>query len=133
MAIPVAALAACAFFLALVSLADDVSLPIGAVTGPRRRRCFRDSGNRRARFAARDGLDVVEAAFAILALVWMTNLYNFARRSDGLQGMALAGFGAMALAAAMARQWPLALACAAIASALGRFSRAQLSAGTGLP
>jgi UDP-N-acetylmuramyl pentapeptide phosphotransferase/UDP-N-acetylglucosamine-1-phosphate transferase len=116
---PVAALAACAFFLALVSFADDVrSLPIEvrlpahvtaaafailAIAGPA---------------GARDGLDVVEAAFAILALVWMTNLYNFMDGSDGLAGgMALAGFGAMALAAAMARQWPLALACAAIASA----------------
>jgi UDP-N-acetylmuramyl pentapeptide phosphotransferase/UDP-N-acetylglucosamine-1-phosphate transferase len=55
---------------------------------------------------------------AILALAWMTNLYNFMDGSDGLAGgMALAGFGAMAIAAAMARQWPLALACAAIASA----------------
>ncbi len=116
---PVVALAACAFVLALVSLADDVrSLPIAvrlpaqiaaaafailAIGGPA---------------AARDGLDVVEAGFAILALVWMTNLYNFMDGSDGLAGgMALAGFGAMALAAAMARQWPLALACAAIASA----------------
>jgi len=120
---PVAALAACAFFLVLVSLADDVrSLPIEvrlpahvaaaafailAIAGPA---------------GARDGLDVVEAAFAVLALAWMTNLYNFMDGSDGLAGgMALAGFGAMALAAAMARQWPLAFACAAIASACAGF------------
>src|SRR5258706_6404556 len=116
---PVAALAACAFVLALVSLADDVSsLPIAvrltaqfaaaafailAIGGPA---------------AARDGFGVVEAVLAILALVWMTNLYNFMDGSDGPAGrIALAEFGAMALAAAMARQWPLALACAALASA----------------
>jgi UDP-N-acetylmuramyl pentapeptide phosphotransferase/UDP-N-acetylglucosamine-1-phosphate transferase len=120
---PVDILAACAFLLAIVSLADDVrSLPIAvrlpahvaaavfailAIAGPG---------------AARDGLDVVEAALAIVALVWMTNLYNFMDGSDGLAGgMAVAGFGAMAIAAATAREWPLALACAAIASASAGF------------
>src|SRR5258706_387923 len=105
---PVVALAACAFVLALVSLADDVrSLPIAvrlpaqiaaaafailAIGGPA---------------AARDGLDVVEAGFAILALVWMTNLYNFMDGSDGLAGgMALAGFGAAARALASRSMGP---------------------------
>ena len=117
--VPIVILAVCALSLALVSLADDVqSLPITvrlpahfatavfailAIAGPTQ---------------AHDGLNAVEAALAILALAWMTNLYNFMDGSDGLAGgMALAGFGAMAIAAAMARQWPLALACAAIASA----------------
>ncbi|HSW83803.1 MAG TPA: UDP-phosphate N-acetylglucosaminyl 1-phosphate transferase [Usitatibacter sp.] len=116
---PVGALAACAFFLALVSLADDVrSLPIAVRLPAQIAAAAFAILAIAAPAAARDGLDVVEAAFAILALVWMTNLYNFMDGSDGLAGgMALAGFGAMALAAAMARQWPLALACAAIASA----------------
>jgi UDP-N-acetylmuramyl pentapeptide phosphotransferase/UDP-N-acetylglucosamine-1-phosphate transferase len=116
---PVAALAACAFFLALVSLADDVrSLPIEVRLPAHVAAAAFAILAIAAPAAARDGLDVVEAVLAILALVWMTNLYNFMDGSDGLAGgMALAGFGAMALAAAMARQWPLALACAAIASA----------------
>lgn len=116
---PIAILAGCALALALVSLLDDTrSLPIAvrlpahvaaatvailAIAGP---------------VAAREGLGAVEVVLAILALVWMTNLYNFMDGSDGLAGgMAVAGFGAMAIAAATARQWPLAFACAALASA----------------
>jgi UDP-N-acetylmuramyl pentapeptide phosphotransferase/UDP-N-acetylglucosamine-1-phosphate transferase len=114
---------ACAAALVLVSAADDVrSLPI-SVRLP-------------AHFAAATvailaiaspapahaGLGVVEAAVAILAIVWMTNLFNFMDGSDGLAGgMALIGFGTLGLAAALAGQWPLALACAAIASASAGF------------
>jgi len=115
----IAILAGCAAGLVLVSLADDIrSLPIAvrlpahfaaaavailAIGGPA---------------AARDGLDVVEAAVALLALAWMTNLYNFMDGSDGLAGgMAVAGFGAMAVAATLAHAWPLAFSCAAIVSA----------------
>ena len=40
------------------------------------------------------------AALVVLALVWMTNVYNFMDGADGLAGgMAVAGFGTMALAA----------------------------------
>jgi UDP-N-acetylmuramyl pentapeptide phosphotransferase/UDP-N-acetylglucosamine-1-phosphate transferase len=116
---PVATLAACAALLAVISAFDDVrSLPISvrlpahaaaatvailAIAGPAR---------------AHGGLGVVEAAVAIVAIVWMTNLYNFMDGSDGLAGgMTVIGFGALALAAASAREWPLAAACAAIASA----------------
>lgn len=117
------ALAACALVLALVSLADDVrSLPI-AVRLP-------------AHFAAaavailaigapaagREGLGIVEAGVSVLAIVWMANLYNFMDGSDGLAGgMAIAGFGACAAGAAAAGEWPLALACAGIASASAGF------------
>ena len=116
---PIAILAGCAGLLAVVSAADDLrSLPIAvrlaahaaaalvailAVAGPAR---------------AHVGPGVVEAAVAILAMVWMTNLYNFMDGSDGLAGaMTAIGFGALAIAAAAARQWSLAAACAAIASA----------------
>jgi UDP-N-acetylmuramyl pentapeptide phosphotransferase/UDP-N-acetylglucosamine-1-phosphate transferase len=116
---PVVALIGCAALLAVISAIDDVrSLPISvrlpahaaaatvailAIAGPDR---------------AHVGLGVVEAAVAIVAIVWMTNLYNFMDGSDGLAGgMTVIGFGAMALAAAAAREWPLAAACAAIASA----------------
>jgi UDP-GlcNAc:undecaprenyl-phosphate/decaprenyl-phosphate GlcNAc-1-phosphate transferase len=40
--------------------------------------------------------------FAILAMMWMTNLYNFMDGSDGLAGgMAVLGFGSYAIAASM--------------------------------
>ena len=120
---PVVALAACAAVLAAISAADDRrSLPIAvrlpahvaaaavailAIASPE---------------AARAGLGIVESALALAAIVWMANLYNFMDGSDGLAGgMTLIGFGALALAAVLARQWPLALACAAIASASSGF------------
>jgi len=58
----------------------------------------------------------------VLAIAWMTNLYNFMDGSDGLAGgMALIGFGACALAAAQADALQLAVACAALASAAAGF------------
>ena len=64
------------------------------------------------------GLGAVEALLAVLALVWMTNLFNFMDGSDGLAGgMAAIGFGALAVAAARAGATPLALTAAALASA----------------
>src|SRR5574340_196362 len=53
-----------------------------------------------------------------LAVVWMTNLYNFLDGSDGLAGgMAAIGFGALALAAWLGDASELALFSAAIAAA----------------
>ena len=55
---------------------------------------------------------------ATLAIVWMTNLYNFMDGSDGLAGgMAVIGFGTLAIAAWWAGAPELALLCAAIAAA----------------
>jgi UDP-N-acetylmuramyl pentapeptide phosphotransferase/UDP-N-acetylglucosamine-1-phosphate transferase len=60
----------------------------------------------------------------VLAVVWMTNLYNFMDGSDGLAGgMASIGFGALALAAWLAHAPGLALLCAAIAAAALAFLR----------
>ncbi|MHB1188692.1 MraY family glycosyltransferase [Thiobacillus sp.] len=54
---------------------------------------------------------------ATLAVVWMTNLYNFMDGSDGLAGgMAAIGFGALALAAWLGDAPGLAAFCAAIAA-----------------
>lgn len=120
---PIAILAGCAAMLAVVSAADDVrSLPIAvrlpahiaaatvailAIGGPAR---------------AHGGLGIVEAAAAILAVVWMTNLYNFMDGSDGLAGgMAVIGFGALAIAATCVGAWPLAAACGALACASAGF------------
>lgn len=64
--------------------------------------------------------------FEVLALgvglVWMGNLYNFMDGSDGLAGgMALFGFSAYALAAALGGQEGLALVCGAVAAAAAGF------------
>lgn len=113
-----APLGACALFLALVSLADDArSLPI-EVRLPAH-----------AMAAAVAILAVGDPAWgwaiavaAILAIVWMTNLFNFMDGSDGLAGgMALIGFGAYALAANDAGLGALALGCAAVAAAAAGF------------
>ena len=120
---PVAILLACAAALALVSVADDVhSLPIAVRLPAHAAAAAIAVLSIAAPSAAHEGLGVVEAAIALIAIVWMTNLYNFMDGSDGLAGgMTLIGFGAMSVAAAAARQWPLALACAAIASASAGF------------
>jgi UDP-N-acetylmuramyl pentapeptide phosphotransferase/UDP-N-acetylglucosamine-1-phosphate transferase len=59
-----------------------------------------------------------------LAVVWMTNLYNFMDGSDGLAGgMAAIGFGALALAAWLGDAPGLAAFCVAIAAAALAFLR----------
>jgi UDP-N-acetylmuramyl pentapeptide phosphotransferase/UDP-N-acetylglucosamine-1-phosphate transferase len=60
----------------------------------------------------------------MLAVVWMTNLYNFMDGSDGLAGgMAAIGFGALALAAWQGDAPGLAVFSAAIAAAALAFLR----------
>jgi UDP-N-acetylmuramyl pentapeptide phosphotransferase/UDP-N-acetylglucosamine-1-phosphate transferase len=59
-----------------------------------------------------------------LAVVWMTNLYNFMDGTDGLAGgMAAIGFAALALAAWLGHAPELAALCAAIAAAAVAFLR----------
>jgi UDP-GlcNAc:undecaprenyl-phosphate/decaprenyl-phosphate GlcNAc-1-phosphate transferase len=116
---PIRVVAACAALLALVSLADDVSsLPIEVRLPAHAAAAAIAVLVIAAPEGTRGGLGVVEAAAAILALVWMTNLYNFMDGSDGLAGgMAVIGFGAFALAAWQANALPLAFAATALASA----------------
>ena len=66
------------------------------------------------------GLVWWQMLFALLGLVWITNLYNFMDGSDGLAGgMAVFGFGAYAIAAYSAQNMPLAqMCCAIVASSL---------------
>lgn len=60
--------------------------------------------------------------FSGLWLVWMTNLYNFMDGMDGFAGgMALIGFGALAVLGWLAGDTTYALLCAAVASAAGGF------------
>jgi UDP-GlcNAc:undecaprenyl-phosphate GlcNAc-1-phosphate transferase len=64
----------------------------------------------------------VMLAVLILAVAWVTNLYNFMDGSDGLAGgMAVIGFGAYALAAYLANHAALAAACLALSAAAAGF------------
>ena len=103
--------------LALVSLADDMRGLPGAV-----------------RLAAHLGaagvlvwhlfspMDLGAMLALVLAAAWITNLYNFMDGADGLAGgMALIGFGAYALAAALAGHVALATLCLALAGAAAAF------------
>ena len=70
------------------------------------------------------GLGGWSLLLATLAVVWMTNLYNFMDGADGLAGgMAAIGFGALAWAAWSGGAPELAALCAAIAAAALAFLR----------
>ena len=106
-----------AALLAAVSLYDDLrGLP------------------RRARFAAHfaaagvlvwyllSPMHPAELVVLALAVVWITNLYNFMDGADGVAGgMAVVGFSAYAAGAALAGEGALAALCAAVAAASGAF------------
>lgn len=67
-------------------------------------------------------IGVVPAAMMVIAVVWMTNLYNFMDGSDGLAGgMALFGFGTYAVIALLKGAVPFAAANAAIAASAAAF------------
>jgi UDP-N-acetylmuramyl pentapeptide phosphotransferase/UDP-N-acetylglucosamine-1-phosphate transferase len=67
-------------------------------------------------------IDALAAALLVLAVAWITNLYNFMDGSDGLAGgMALIGFGAYAAAAGMAGDGPLLVVSLALAGAAAGF------------
>lgn len=103
--------------LAVVSFLDDRShLPIG----------LRFGAHALAAgvfvFVALPGLPVLAALVLVVAVMWMTNLYNFMDGSDGLAGgMALFGFGTYAVAAWTAGNIPLASACATLAACAAAF------------
>jgi len=64
----------------------------------------------------------LEMLALILALAWITNLYNFMDGSDGLAGgMALIGFGAYGIAAWLGDDGALAALCATLAAASAAF------------
>jgi UDP-N-acetylmuramyl pentapeptide phosphotransferase/UDP-N-acetylglucosamine-1-phosphate transferase len=64
----------------------------------------------------------LELALIALGVAWITNLYNFMDGADGLAGgMAVAGFGAYALAAAMMGDAAIALTAGAIVGAAASF------------
>ncbi|ODU13889.1 MAG: UDP-phosphate N-acetylglucosaminyl 1-phosphate transferase [Thiobacillus sp. SCN 64-35] len=99
-----------AFVLAGVSLADDVrGLPVWA------RFLAHFVAAAGCLFAL--GLTGWALLAGLLAVVWMTNLYNFMDGANGLAGgMAVIGFGALGLAAWLGGALALAAFCAAIAA-----------------
>lgn len=69
-----------------------------------------------------ESTSAIVVLLAIMAIVWMTNLYNFMDGMDGLAGgMALFGFGFYAIAGILSGHLPLAAMSAAIAAAAGAF------------
>lgn len=120
---PGALILACALGLGLLSLLDDLrSLPVA----------LRLSAHLLAALVVMSTVAYVPAQAlawhwiawlaAVVSMVWMTNLFNFMDGADGLAGsMAIVGFGAYALGAALAGQASLALVSLAIASAAAGF------------
>jgi UDP-N-acetylmuramyl pentapeptide phosphotransferase/UDP-N-acetylglucosamine-1-phosphate transferase len=67
-------------------------------------------------------MHVLEQLVLMLALVWITNLYNFMDGADGLAaGMSIIGFAAYAIAAGLANHAAMAVLCAAISAAAAGF------------
>jgi UDP-N-acetylmuramyl pentapeptide phosphotransferase/UDP-N-acetylglucosamine-1-phosphate transferase len=67
-------------------------------------------------------MNLLELIVLVLAMVWITNLYNFMDGADGVAGgMAVIGFGTYAAAAQLAGHFPLAVLCAAIAAGSAAF------------
>ena len=106
-----------ALSLAAVSFVDDLR---GMPTAPRLV----------AHFAAAAALvwyasrptDPVTAIIVIVAVAWITNLYNFMDGADGLAGgMALIGFGAYAVAAGASGDMALTALCVALVAASAAF------------
>ncbi len=109
-------LAAC-FLLGISFLDDIIGLPI---IGRLLVHFVAASGAAAGLLLNRTG--VVLVLLVVVAIVWMTNLYNFMDGIDGLAGgMALFGFGFYALAGALGGHLPIAVTSAAIAAAAGGF------------
>jgi len=67
-------------------------------------------------------MNLAEQLLLVLAVAWITNLYNFMDGADGLAaGMSVVGFGAYGVAALLANELPMAVLCVAIAAAAASF------------
>ena len=117
---PIGAIAATAFVLALVSLADDlhglpieVRLPAHLLAASIAVLALGGMGG---------AMPVATALALVFAIVWATNLFNFMDGADGLAGsMAMVGFAAYAYAAQDAGYGALAWTCALLAAASAGF------------
>ncbi len=108
----------CVLFLMLVSFLDDL---YGLSAAWRFLMHFGAAGMF-AGLGLLSGINALLAAVLVVAMVWMTNLYNFMDGSDGLAGgMALFGFGFYALAAGRAADVGLASVALAVVGAAVAF------------
>ena len=117
-----AAIAACALALLVVSLFDDFrSLPI-EVRLPAHAVAAAVVVLALAQPSQPWPGGGIGAFAAVVGIVWAANLFNFMDGADGLAGgMGVIGFGALAGAATLAGHQALAVTCAAIASACAGF------------
>jgi len=113
---PLWPLLALALGLSLVSLCDDIwDLPAGV-------RFFFHIAAAAAVLSLYPLSSLWLSVFAVFALVWMTNLFNFMDGLDGFAGgMALFGFGAYAVAAILGGSIAIAAICAAVAGGAAAF------------
>lgn len=109
--------------LAVVSLVDDIrSLPVAVrlpchLAAATVAVAVASSAGATAGFAA-----ILVAAAVLVGIAWMANLFNFMDGSDGLAGgMAMIGFGALAVAALRAGDAPVAYASLAISASAAGF------------
>ena len=103
--------------LAGLSFADDLrSIPVAV------RLCVHVGAAALLVWYALPHLELWQGAALVLAIGWLTNLYNFMDGSDGLAGgMSVIGFAAYAVAATLAGTPALATLCVAIAAASAAF------------
>ncbi len=127
------AVLALAFALAIFSVIDDVKgLPVFA-----RLLAHLAAAAAFVALYAPEGFPLLGALAGIVAVAWMTNLYNFMDGSDGLAGgMAVFGFGAYGFAAwlggdAALAGLGLAIAAAALAFLVFNFHPARIFMGDG--
>lgn len=101
-----------------VSALDDVrSLPVAARFG-----CHLAAAGLATLGLASQSWDAFTSLVAILAIGWMTNLYNFMDGSDGLAGgMAVVGFGTFGVAAWLGTDPSVAIAAWILAGAAAGF------------
>jgi UDP-N-acetylmuramyl pentapeptide phosphotransferase/UDP-N-acetylglucosamine-1-phosphate transferase len=116
---PLTAILVCAAALAMLSAMDDArSLPIEVRLPAHAIAALVALLSWSARSVNLPLPGWIESIVVVGAIVWMTNLFNFMDGADGLAGgMAAIGFAALALLAHDAHAMPLALSCAALASA----------------
>ena len=114
---------ACAALLAIVSTFDDVhSLPIEVRLPAHAAAALLAVLALAAPEAQPDARSISAALLLAVAIIWMTNLFNFMDGSDGLAGaMASIGFAAYAIAAFQAQDASLGVTSAACAAAAAAF------------
>ncbi|HEX4942808.1 MAG TPA: glycosyltransferase family 4 protein [Usitatibacteraceae bacterium] len=116
-------IAGAAVVLAVVSFIDDVkSLPVAIRLPCHLAAAALAVGVTWPGVGIGSAASVAIAAAALLAIAWMTNLFNFMDGADGLAGgMALIGFGALAVAALRGGDAALAYAALALSASAAGF------------